>query len=97
METEEKEVQEFTSKSFVFYDSFKESIDCFEDADKVNLYEAIANYGLYKKLDPALEGPVKAVFVGMRAQMDANFRKRENAKKGGAPIGNQNARKKVED
>lgn len=98
MKTGEKEVQEFASKSFVFYDSFKESIDCFEDdADKLNLYEAIANYGLYKKSTPALEGPVKAVFVGMRAQMDANFRKRENAKKGGAPIGNQNARKKAED
>lgn len=93
MNVEEKETQEFTSKSFVFYDSFKESIDCLKEEDKLILYEAIANYGLHKELTPELTGPVKGVFLGIKAQLDANFRKRENAKKGGAPVGNQNAKK----
>lgn len=97
MKNEEKTVKEFTSMSFVFYDSFKESIDCFEDKDKLMLYEAIANYGLHREQTPELKGPVKGVFITIKAQLDANFRKRENAKKGGAPVGNQNAKKKTEE
>lgn len=93
MKNEEKDTNVSASQSFVFYDSFKESIDYVEDKDKLMLYEAIANYGLHKELSPELQGPVKGVFVSIKAQLDANFRKRENAKKGGAPVGNQNAKK----
>ena len=91
MISDEKETQEFVSTSFVFYDSFKESIDCLEEKDRLMLYEAIASYGLHKQAPTSLTGYAKAVFVGIKAQLDANFRKRENAKKGGAPLGNKNA------
>ncbi len=83
--------------SFIFYRSFKEAIDELADSEKLLLYDAISSYGL-DKVEPKLpKGAVRAIFFGIKAQLDANFRKRENAKKGGAPKGNKNATKKVKD
>lgn len=89
--------------SFVFYDSFFETLQALdmEDRESANmLYRAIALYGLYRIEPQQLTNIQKAIFAGMRAQLEANWIKYENGKKGagfgklgGAPKGNSNARK----
>ena len=97
MNEESEDINCTDRSSFIFYRSFKESIDELDNKEKLLLYESIASYGL-DKTEPSLpKGAVKAVFHGIKAQLDANWRKYENAKKGGAPKGNTNAKKKVKD
>lgn len=85
--------------SFVFYRSFQDAIDGLDESEQLLIYRAIANYALDKK-EPNLEGFAKVVFTLIRPQIDANWRKHENGKKGakygilgGAPRGNKNATK----
>ncbi|MFR9603837.1 MAG: DUF6291 domain-containing protein [Rikenellaceae bacterium] len=85
--------------SFVFYNSFKQAIDELEDAQQLLLYQSISTYALYRQ-EPELEGITKVVWVLIKPQLDANWRKYEkgcrggeHGKLGGAPNGNQNAKK----
>lgn len=82
--------------SFIFYRSFKNAIDDLEDKDKLSLYEAIVLYALDRKTSEMTNLP-KILFKLIKPQLDANWRKSLNGKKGGAPIGNQNAKKKAKD
>lgn len=91
MDNKQEEI--FERPGFIFYRSYKNSINELDDKDKLILYEAIANYGLDKKESDLPKGPVMAVFQGIKAQLDANWRKYLNSLKGGAPIGNKNAKK----
>lgn len=89
--------------SFVFYDSFFETLQTLDQEDRESanvLYRAIALYGLYRIEPEDLTNIQRALFAGMRAQLEANWIKYENGKKGadfgkrgGAPNGNSNARK----
>ncbi len=89
--------------SFVFYDSFFETLQTLDQEDRESatvLYRAIALYGLYRIEPEDLTNIQRALFAGMRAQLEANWVKYENGKKGadfgklgGAPNGNSNARK----
>lgn len=85
--------------SFIFYRSFKESLSELSDSDKLIMYEAISDYALDRK-EPCLQGFPKALFSLIRPQLDANWKRYENGKKGGshgvkggAPKGNTNAQK----
>lgn len=89
----ENEIENISINGFIFYRSFKEAIDELPNDDKLILYETIASYGLDKVESKLPKGAVRAIFYGIKAQLDANFRKRENGKKGGAPKGNANAKK----
>jgi len=80
-------------ESFIFYKSFKTAIDRLEDpGEKLALYEAICNYALNGE-EPVINGALAGMFELIRPQIDKNNIKYENGKKGGAPEGNQNARK----
>lgn len=86
-------------ESFIFYRSFKESLEGLDDSDKLIMYEAIAGYAL-DRTPPKLSGFPRALFSLIKPQLDANWKRYENGKKGGehgykggAPIGNQNASK----
>ena len=86
-------------ESFVFYRSFFDQLEELSAADAFPLYRAIARYGLLHE-EPDLKGIQKVVFIGVRAQLEANWKRWENGikgagfgKLGGAPKGNQNARK----
>lgn len=86
-------------ESFVFYKSFFDQLEELSAADAFPLYRAIARYGLLHE-EPDLKGIQKVVFIGVRAQLEANWKRWENGikgaefgKLGGAPKGNQNARK----
>ena len=86
-------------ESFVFYRSFKDAMEVLNDTDKLIVYEAIADYALNMQ-EPHLSGFPRSLFTLIKPQLDANWRRYENGKrgaehgaKGGAPIGNANASK----
>lgn len=79
-------------EAMLFYQSFDKAIDKLEDVDRLSLYRAITKYGLYGE-EPELDGAAGAMFELVRPQIDANNRRYQNGKKGGAPKGNQNATK----
>lgn len=85
--------------TFIFYRSFKESMNELSDADKLIMYEAISDYSLDMK-EPELTDFPKALFSIIRPIIDANWQRYHNGCKGGAPSesmrGNQNARKRTE-
>ena len=78
--------------TFIFYRSFKESMSDLSDKDKLIMYEAISDYSLDLK-EPKLTGFPKALFSLIRPILDANIQRWKNGRKGGAPVGNLNAKK----
>lgn len=85
--------------SFVFYRSFQTAINRLPEGGQLEIYRAIALYGLNHE-EPDLDGYPAAIFDIVRPQLDANFKRYENGckgaefgERGGAPKGNQNARK----
>ena len=91
-------------ESFVFYRSFHESIKVLPDGVQLALFQAVVRYGL-DQVEPDFSGVpqqpfVEAIFAGIRPQLDANHKRflngykgKEYGGRGGAPKGNQNARK----
>ena len=72
--------------SFVFYDSFYKSMKYLSYEDKSDYIDAVCEYGLFQKhtkLSPNIQG----LFELVKPQLEANFRKRKNGKKGGRPPG----------
>lgn len=92
-------------ESFVFYRSFAKSIDRLPPGMQLPLYKAITAYALDLEL-PDFSAcsdryVLDALWEGIRPQLDANHQRYLNGLKGGeyghlggAPKGNQNARKK---
>lgn len=85
--------------SFIFYRSFQDAINEADEKDQLLIYQAIANYALNLE-EPKLTGMAKVVWILIKPQLDANWRRYENGckgsefgKKGGAPKGNTNASK----
>jgi hypothetical protein len=69
-------------ESFVFYQSFYESLKHLPPENFVRTVCAICEYSLYDKT-PDMQGIDMAVFTLIKPQIDANNRKYENGKKGG--------------
>jgi len=91
-------------ESFVFYRSFYDSIGRCPDDVQIVLLRAVINYGLNQEVPDFTGVPfqpfVEAIFAGIRPQLDANHKRFLNGCKGGefgrlggAPKGNNNARK----
>jgi hypothetical protein len=82
--------------SFVFYHSFIEALGDMNDKQFRECILALCDYGLYQKKGE-YKGLVKMYMIQAMPQLDANERNkliaRQNGLKGGAPEGNQNARK----
>lgn len=90
---------EHERKSFVFYGSYDEAIRMLETPEQRNLlYMAISDFGL-RGIYPEDTGDklVDMALKFVRPLIDANLerkeRAKENGKYGGAPKGNQNAKK----
>lgn len=88
--------------SFVFYPSFIQQIEAVKSPEvRGRLYSAVAQYGCYNTMpdfsdiDPL--GMLDGLFVAIKRAIDDQRERREtqrrNGAKGGAPIGNTNARK----
>lgn len=87
-------------ESFIFYRSFFEAIDGLPTENQAHIYKAISCYALNGELIE-LDVWENAVFKTIKSQIDANNERflngckgGEYGKLGGAPKGNQNARKK---
>lgn len=82
--------------SFIFYRSFVTAITMLPTDCQVQMFKAVCDYGL-DMIEPQFEGPhanfLSALWESIRPQLDANYDRFLNGCKGGAPLGNQNARK----
>ena len=78
--------------SFIFYESFYDAISDLNAQQRVAVYDAICKYALMGE-EPNLKGLPLTIFKLIRPQLDANTKRYESGKKGGAPAGNQNAKK----
>ena len=89
-------------KGFFTYFHLSPVINKLSDAQSGRLYKALLLYGDTGELtDFSDDLAVDMAFALMRGEIDINFERynemcehnRQNAKKGGAPLGNDNARK----
>lgn len=83
--------------SFVFYRSYFATIRNLQQDEQLQMYNAIIEYGLNRQEPSFQEGKatpyLAAIWESIRPQLDANFQRFLNGCRGGAPAGNQNARK----
>lgn len=83
-------------ETFIFYRSFRDAFNALDKDVRLRMYEAVINYGL-DLIEPHFEGIEKVLWTLIRPQLEANNKRFENGCKGGAPMGNQNARKQPKD
>lgn len=83
-----------TFNSCVFYGSFYEAISVLPAENQAHIYNAIFTFA-FENIEVDLDGVELAVFLLIKPQLIANRTKYENGCKGGAPKGNQNAKKKT--
>ena len=77
------------NNSFVFYRSFFDATEDMTDAEFRQAMTALMTYALDGE-EPDVSGLIKTFFRMAKPQVDANQDKKN---KGGAPVGNQNAKK----
>ena len=84
-------------KSFVFFASFRDSIEALPSEYRYEMCAAIYNYALESEMPEFSNSLLMPAFLAMKPNIDASNQRYdkcvENGKKGGAPRGNQNARK----
>lgn len=83
-------------ETFIFYRSFRDAFNALDKDVRLRMYEAVIDYGL-DLIEPHFEGIEKVLWTLIRPQLEANNKRFENGCKGGAPMGNQNARKQPKD
>lgn len=71
--------------SFVFYDSFRDSVEDMDDKDRLAFYEAIIDYSLDGKSPDSLSTELTRMFKLVKPQLDANTKRKKDGKKGGRP------------
>ena len=84
--------------SFVIFSNWAEAINTLPDEYQLETYKALMEYGMSGKIPDNLSAICKAMLVSFSVGMENSICRYnasiENGKKGGAPKGNQNARKK---
>lgn len=80
-------------ESFVFYKSFYDAISELDEKTKGEILISIIEYGLFGKYITPLNSICKSFMFLIQPQLDANYKRYLNSFKGGAPIGNKNAKK----
>lgn len=87
-----------SNKGALILPSFYEAIKDLSDGDRLTMYDALCRYSLEGK-KPQLKGEPRRLWVLMQPIIDRSSNRYvaavANGKKGGAPKGNQNARKKT--
>ena len=71
--------------SFIFYKSFYDSIKELDPKDQVLIYNAIFEFQFYGK-EVELNSVSKSIFKLIIPLLEANNKRYENGKKGGAPV-----------
>lgn len=77
-------MEKIKRESFIFYRSFAEAIKCLKEDLHLKMIEAIIKYGLDGE-ETELEGPLKAMFILIKPQIDANNKRYIDGCKGGRP------------
>lgn len=72
------------NESFIFYASFDEALSELDDAQYGKMMRAINKYAIYGT-EPELTGVLKAMFILIKPQLDANMRRRTKGTTGGRP------------
>jgi len=97
LEAEYAEYEKNERQNFIMYHSFYEALEDIHGEAFEKHMRALCEYGLYKKIGD-YKGSVKMFMTQVKPQIDANEKRRIktkiNGKKGGAPEGNDNARKR---
>jgi len=70
--------------SFIFYDSFFKATEVLTDEQALEFYNSIFTYGLYKE-EMDLSLAIQPLFALVKPQLDSNYKKRKDGKKGGRP------------
>lgn len=86
--------------SFVIYHNYRETLEDLTDEQVGKLFRAIFNYEI-DRVEPQFNGILNVAFKFIKKDLDINLtkyeniceRNRKNGQRGGAPVGNQNARK----
>lgn len=85
------------AEGFVFQPSYYASMSNLPDNERLALYDALCRYGLYGDIPEGLPPIANGFFMLMQPTVDASKKRYatsvENGRKGGAPKGNQNAKK----
>ena len=88
LKQDKKEGDKMTDK-FTFFASYYEAIAELDDKTRLKVYDMICRYALYGEIIES-ENPIeKSLFTVIKPVIDAG----EKRGRGGAPVGNQNARK----
>lgn len=92
-------MDELKRGGFVFYHSYYDAVKALPREEKLAFIEALMDYAFYDKT-PVFDNATKSIAFGLiRANMDVNNRRYDanvaNGKKGGAPKGNANAKRKT--
>lgn len=80
-------------EGFVFYDSFYKALSKLKADDQVKCLKALCDYALYDIVPKEDDNIVNMFFELVKPQVDKNKQRYINGCKGGAPKGNQNAKK----
>jgi len=80
-------------ESFIVYKSFYGLIKLLKTPQRLAMYEAIFEYGFNGSIPDFSDDTSKAIWQAILPQLKANQKRYENGLKGGAPVGNSNARK----
>ena len=92
-----------TPKAFQIYLDMKEQFDALSDEQAGRVIKAALSYAQdLSDTEPDDDGMVRLVYIVMKNQIKRDFERyqnrlkanRENGRKGGAPVGNQNAKKR---
>lgn len=84
-------------ESFIVYKSFYGLIKLLKAQQRLDMYEAIFEYGFTGAEPEFKDDTSNAIWQAILPQLKANQRRYENGLKGGAPMGNFNARKNNQD
>ncbi|MEG2687707.1 MAG: DUF6291 domain-containing protein [Clostridia bacterium] len=80
-------------ESFIVYKSFYALIKLLPIKERLQMYEAIFDYG-FTEVEPGFASDAQsAIWQAIKPQLKANNKRYENSKNGGAPQGNSNAKK----
>ena len=81
-------------EAFTFYRSYYEAAKQIDDpAERLKALEAIMEFALDETEPDEISGTAKAIFIMAKPTIDKSLSQSEYGKKGGAPKGNQNAKK----
>lgn len=85
MKTKDHDIEQFT-----FYYSFKDAIRELQDVDKLQVYEAITDFAFFGREPGEMSAFSKLCWKLIKPHLE---RSRAHSGRGGAPIGNTNAKK----